>query len=287
MANALGIAGFICPPQTFRKFNFTTPIKMTKYAPLGWVAHSGLSAALLAETGYTGDTDLFEGDYGFGRYTGALQWHPERILRGLEDKVPRLRLFFKVYPMGRILPGAIDNFLLILEENHLRPEEIDKVTAKIHILGSFPCFTENRLKTQEDFCFSAPYALSCTAHRIPPVRWHDEDIRRHPGILDFMKKVNIVFHEKEDGLAMIEDSQSRPMWVEVTAKGKTFKQGSSHIMGSYHPAEYRMTDEMLKEKFRNNALRILPPEKVEKIEQIVFNLEDLDHVSGLMDWVSP
>jgi len=108
MANALGIAGFICPPQTFRKFNFTIPIKMTKYAPLGWVAHSGVTAALMAETGYTGDTELFEGDYGFGRYTGAGQWRPDRILRGIEnEKVPLLRIFYKVYPMGRILPGLL------------------------------------------------------------------------------------------------------------------------------------------------------------------------------------
>lgn len=49
-------------------------------------------------------------------------------------------------------------------------------------------------------------------------------------------------------------SQARLMWVEVpTAEGKTFSQESFHIMGSYCPLEYRLTDEMLKAKFRDNA----------------------------------
>jgi 2-methylcitrate dehydratase PrpD len=287
MAQALGLAGFICPPQTFRKFNFTTPIPMTKYGPLGWITQSGITAALLAETGYTGDTGLFEGDYGFGRYTGALQWHPERILRNLQNQVPRLRLFFKLYPMGRILPGAIDNLLVIMAENKLRPEEIENVAAKIHILGSFPCFTENRLLTQEDYCFNASYALGCTAYGIPAFRWHDDEVRHNPEILAFMKKVNIVFDEKADGLAMIEDSQARPMWVEVMARGQTFRRESSHIMGSYHPQEYRMSDESLKEKFRNNALRIIPSEQVKMIEETVVHLEELDRIDRLMQWTVP
>lgn len=286
MANAIGIAGYICPPQTFRKFNFTTPIKNTKYAPLGWVAHAGVSAALMAETGYTGDTDLFEGEYGFGRYTGVLRFHPGNILRRLEGPIPTLRLFFKVYPMGRILPGAIDNLLLIVKEQNLAPDDIDNVVAKIHILGSFPVFTQNRLETQDDYCFNAKYALSCIAHGIPPVQWHDDEIRCHAGVLSFMDKVEIVFNEKEDGLAMIEDSAARPMWVEVTARGKTYRKESSHIMGSYHPEEHRMTDDMLKEKFKSNASRVLPKKNIREIENIIFDLENLAHVSDLMKWVA-
>ncbi|MBN1382441.1 MAG: MmgE/PrpD family protein [Deltaproteobacteria bacterium] len=285
-ANAIGIAGFICPPQTFRKFNFTTPISMAKYAPLGWVAHAGVSAALMAQSGYTGDTKLFEGDYGYGRYTGVLHWRPDRILHNLRETVPRLRLFFKVYPMGRILPGAIDNLLIIMQKNQFQPEAIDRVTAKIHILGSFPCFTENRLETQEDYCFHAAYALSCAAHGIPPDRWHADETRHNPDIRAFMEKINIVFDEKQDGLAMIEDSQARPMWVEVQAGGKTFRSESSHIVGSYHPDEFRMTDEMLKAKFRASALRRLPPENVEKVEKMVFTLEKLENTADLMKWVS-
>ena len=282
MANAIGIAGFINPPQTFRKFNFTTPISMAKYAPLGWVAHAGVSAAIMAETGYTGDIRLFEGDYGYGRYTGALKWQPDRILRNIRDTVPRLRLFFKVFPMGRILPGAIDNLLLIMKDNQLGPEEIEKVTAKIHILGSFPCFTENRLESQEDYCFNAAYALSCAALGVPPVRWHSDEVRNDAAVRNFMERISVVFDEKQDGLAMLDDSQARPMWVEVVAGKKTFRSESSHILGSYHPEEYRMTDDMLKEKFRSNALRRLPSENVEKIEKMIFDLEQVEKVDELM-----
>ena len=285
MANAIGLAGFINPPQTFRKFNFTTPISMAKYAPLGWIAHAGVSAAIMAETGYTGDIQLFEGDYGYGRYTGVLKWKPDLILRNIRETVPRLRLFFKVYPMGRILPGAIDNLKNIIEAHGLQPDDIENVTAKIHILGSFPCFTQNQLKTQEDYCFNAAYALSCAAHRVPPDRWHIDETRNNSDIRKFMGKLTIVFDERQDGLSMIEDSQARPMWVEVMAKGTQYRSESSHILGSYHPEEHRMTDEMLKEKFRANAVRMLPPENVEIIEKMVFDLDNLGNVNSLMEFV--
>lgn len=281
-AHAIGLAGFICPPQTFRNFNFTTPISMAKYAPLGWVAHAGVSAALLAEGGYRGDIQLFEGEYGFGRFTGVLQWHPERITHNMRDTVPRLRLFFKVYPMGRILPGAIDNLLAIMQQQNFTPRDIASVKAKIHILGSFPCFTENSLQTQDDYCFHGAYALSCAAHGIPPSLWHSDETRNSAAIRNFMKKVTVVFDEKQDGLAMIEDSQSRPMWVEVHAGGKTFRSESSHIVGSYHPEQYRMTDAMLKAKFQANALRRLPRNNAEEIERLVFALEDSEGIADLM-----
>lgn len=64
IANAIGIAGCICPPNIARKCMETSPVRMTKYGPAGWSAQAGVTSALLAGMGYTGDTDLFEGEYG-------------------------------------------------------------------------------------------------------------------------------------------------------------------------------------------------------------------------------
>jgi hypothetical protein len=48
------------------------------------------------------------------------------MLPRLESPIAKLRLFFKAYPMGCILSGAIDNLLLIIEENRLIPDDIAK-----------------------------------------------------------------------------------------------------------------------------------------------------------------
>ena len=101
MTNAIGIAGCICPPHIVRKFRDTAPVRMTKYGSSGWGAHAGVTAALLAEMGYTGDTDLFEGEYGFWRYMGREKWKTaDEVLDGLGTKWRCHHITYKQYPGG-------------------------------------------------------------------------------------------------------------------------------------------------------------------------------------------
>jgi 2-methylcitrate dehydratase PrpD len=101
MANAIGIAGYFCPPNTFRKWLETTPVRMTKYGPPGWGSHSAVAAVLLSKMGYVGDTDLFEGDYGFLRFMGKEKglWNTDKVLDGLGSRW-YCQVSFKQYPCG-------------------------------------------------------------------------------------------------------------------------------------------------------------------------------------------
>lgn len=49
---------------------------MVKYGPPRWGAQDRVTAALLAESWYTGDTDLFDSEFGLWIYTGRnrRQW---------------------------------------------------------------------------------------------------------------------------------------------------------------------------------------------------------------------
>jgi len=100
MANTIGIAGYICPPNTATKWEHTAPVRMIKYGACGWGAKAGVTAALLADEGYVGDTDLFEGDYGFWRYTGSEQWDQEKVVKDLGQRWVCRELIYKQYPSG-------------------------------------------------------------------------------------------------------------------------------------------------------------------------------------------
>jgi len=100
IANAIGIAGYICPPDTMRKWTDTTPVRMIKYGSAGWGAKAGVTAALLADRGYVGDTNLFEGENGFWRYTGNEQWWPERVVKDLGKRWFSQEIMYKQYPSG-------------------------------------------------------------------------------------------------------------------------------------------------------------------------------------------
>jgi 2-methylcitrate dehydratase PrpD len=102
ISNAIGIAGYICPPSTFMKFVDTAPIRTTKYGFLGWGAKAGVTAALLAEMGYTGDIDLFNGEYSFWRFIGKEknEWNMEDITQDLGNNWLCHEIQYKQYPCG-------------------------------------------------------------------------------------------------------------------------------------------------------------------------------------------
>jgi 2-methylcitrate dehydratase PrpD len=100
MANAIGIAGYLCPPNTHRKWTDTAPVAMTKYGSSGWGAKGGVTAALLADEGYVGDSDIFEGDRCFWRYTGSEHWNPDTVVKDLGKKWVSREISYKQYPCG-------------------------------------------------------------------------------------------------------------------------------------------------------------------------------------------
>jgi 2-methylcitrate dehydratase PrpD len=99
LANAIGIAGSICLPDTLGKWVEVIPHRMTKYGPAGWAAQAGVISGLLAEMGFTGDTAIFEGKRSFWRYTGRLEWNAERVLENLGREWQQ-KITYKHYPAG-------------------------------------------------------------------------------------------------------------------------------------------------------------------------------------------
>lgn len=289
MANAMGIAAYICPPMTESKWMDTTPCSMTKYGPPGWTNQAGVTAALLADMGYLGDTDAFDGKYGFGVFCGAQQWKPDEAFEGLGKTWTSIEMSYKRYPAGYCMEPYIGTFAQIMEENDLHPEDIEKVNAMGFPVSRSKLWRENRLKTEEDIAFNAPYLIACVAHGIKQADWIDADVRKDAKILEFAKKVEIILDsdaEKEYGIAKMEDRFKTVTKVQVRSKGKTFEKKSSYYRGTPHPEEFRMKDEELCEKFRNNASRVLPSRKVAKALESIFELEKLEDVAELIETVT-
>lgn len=99
MANAIGIAGYVCPPNVAIKFLDVSPVRMTKYHVCGWGSQAGVMAALLAERGFTGDTEVFDGQHCFWKYTGFKEWNAELVLEDIEKKWLH-KINYKQYPTG-------------------------------------------------------------------------------------------------------------------------------------------------------------------------------------------
>jgi len=100
LANAIGLAGYICPPErTVMKYTTTHPTNMAKYGPMGWVAQIGVTSALLGDMGFTGDTEVFETEWNYWKFVGKSEWDAASVLNDLGTKW-QTHIEFKLYPGG-------------------------------------------------------------------------------------------------------------------------------------------------------------------------------------------
>ena len=81
--HAFGIVGSIAPVNSMVKWWNTPPAALAKYLMAGWVAQTEITAALLAHAGYTGISDILDGEDGFWKYSGSLKWEPEKVIKDL------------------------------------------------------------------------------------------------------------------------------------------------------------------------------------------------------------
>ncbi len=99
-AHAIALGGYICPPDTMAKWTGVHPSPMAHYGLPGWGAQAGVTATLLAEKGFTGDTKVFEGEYCYWRYTGKTKWNSELVLESLGKTWMSQGIIFKPWPIG-------------------------------------------------------------------------------------------------------------------------------------------------------------------------------------------
>ena len=283
MLHALGVAGHLCMVLSYGRWGHGGRRHMTKYGVPGWQSTGAVTAALLAEMGYTGDTTVLDdSEHGFPWYVGYRNWYPEAITDRLGEAWSfDVGLHYKPYPCCGVFHAALDCFYGVIDEHDLRPEEIESVTAYCRSDMETPPF-EGISGAQ----FNPRYVFAVAAHRVRRgVEWYDPDTMNDPGILAFMAKVSC--HTYPDyPRALEEDPLANPSKVEVVARGKTFTEERMYRRGTVR-GEVRPSEEEIAAKFRHNAERVLTAKKTEKAIETLLALEDVEDVSELMRHVSP
>ncbi len=288
VANAFGIAGASTPvPATQKWQRITGPVIMTKYnCWSGWIAQLAVTAALLAEKGFTGDTTILDGNWGFWKFYGSTIFEVDRLIDEL-GKVWHLdRMRFKAYPVVGANHVGIELICKIIEENGIRREDIEQIVVKGGpiLLEPNRAQTEVKSSTDTQFCNAYIYALAAYYGRRPSASWQTPSTFNEPRIRDLMKKVKMELHPKADELAVSRiKAGASPLFhdtiVEITALGKKFSAEGASAKG--FPGN-PLTDEDLKAKFRDNAsYSMVKSGQVEEIIDMVYDLEKVNNITEL------
>lgn len=127
--NALGIAAYSAHLPTLRKVMASPDPPMTKYDHLGGMALEGIDAVRLALRGFTGDREVFEGDLGMWRFSGALgcDWSLLESFGGPWMIAPT---FFKRYPVILYENTLLIAARRIVEAHGLTPDAIERIVVR-------------------------------------------------------------------------------------------------------------------------------------------------------------
>ena len=282
MAHAFGIAGYNSPVQASAQWHHSGTDALTKFASGGWIAQTGLTAALLAEMGYSGDVGVLDGEYGFWRYAGSEIWRPERVMRNLGREWHLLNIRYKLYPCCGIIQASLDCLTDLMEEKHLEAKEIEKIQVWLDPHSEMPLWQNRNIGNEVQAQFSVPYVIAVGASALSRGKeWQEPATRSSAEIQQLMERVSFSTHP-EFGTAALSNPAAQMARVEVQAKGRTFNKETDFTRGSATPEIARVGDEELEAKFRRNALGVIPKQRIGKVIKAIWSLEQLGDISKLM-----
>ena len=280
--HAMGLASHLTMVLSYSRWGAGGHKYMAKYGVPGWQATGAVTAVLLAEMGYTGDTTVLDDvKSGFTNFVGYPNYYPELVTEDLGNSwVYNQKLHYKPYPCCGAFHSVLDCVYNIIEPNKLKPEEIESV--KVTGAGAM----SNDLSSISAAQFNMPYNVAVAIHGVRRgVEWVDPDTMKNPAILKFIEKITSQAPQPgqaaQPNRGTENDPKARPARVEIVARGKTFANEIKYRRGDTF-TDVAWTEKEIVNKFKHNAERILTKSKIERAVNILTKLEKLDNVSNLM-----
>jgi 2-methylcitrate dehydratase PrpD len=97
-------------------------------------ARNGVTAALLVQSGFTGNRDVLEGDQNIIKTYAPCD--PGKLLSDLGQKFTITSCLVKKYPVGSPMMETVDATLAMLSKQPIRPQDIEKVIVRIPASGA-------------------------------------------------------------------------------------------------------------------------------------------------------
>ena len=271
MASALGLAGVQSSGLSISEYSGA----MSKRLHPGIAARDGVTAALLAEQGFTGPMEIFDGEYGFLNVYSERQY-PKRMLDKLGERYEIMTAGFKAYACCGLLHTSIDAVTAILETKRIEPEDVKRITIKTNKQIARDYGKRYAPKSTIEAQFSVPYAVASAAIRGSAfVKDFSGRAITDRNILSFASKIRVV----ADG--QVEKLLPRMFCVVAEVETKDCKKYRKLVRYPKGHPQNPMTSDELRTKFRELGALVLGRRRVDKIIRVVNDLDRLKRVTRL------
>ena len=253
---------------------------LTKRMQAGQAASAGVFSAVLAQTGFTGAHNIFNGRFGFLELYQPNGHDASLLLRDLGAVFCGEALSYKPYPCGRPLHAAIDAALAARTALGIAGAgDIESVTIEAGPAGHADQFGRGPAKRRPTQVVEAQFAqpfLVATALVHGKIGIAEVDGLGDPSVLALSDRIV--------GIARDSRPTGSPTITVRRTDGRSVTVEATDPSGS--PAK-PLTDAQFEAKFRDCARNALRPLSNESVDAALSRVQQLDRVADVRDLLAP
>jgi len=228
----------------------------------GMPARNGVTAALLVQSGFTGNRDVLEGDQGIIKTYAPCD--PAKILSELGQRFTITSCLVKKYPVGSPMMETVDATLALLSKRSVDAGQIEKVIVRIPESGARTVNNRHMPDVNVQYMVAAILLEGKLTFEMA----HDYERFRDPRVLALKDKVQLI------GDTAMEAAGPRFQGrVEIVVKGGATL--SEHVANCRGRPENPMSPEEVEKKAAWLMEPVLGKSKVERILGAIRRIESL------------
>ena len=243
---------------------------------MGVAARNGLTAALLADGGFTGRADILEVPGGFFEIiTGGRVPTLQEVVDAWGKPFRVMSVGIKMHPCCYHLQRIIEGVQLLKQEGRVVASQIERVQVEVNtFIPQIIKYQEPSNEEEAQFSLSHAVAAALLEDQIGPRSFGAEKIHE-PSFREMRGKVEMVVRDEWGW----ETVGWTPQITIVLADGRRLTRGHSHAKGQ--PPDLLKFDDVI-EKYRACVGREVAMGKIEATVRMVRGLEDLADVGELI-----
>jgi 2-methylcitrate dehydratase PrpD len=278
---AIGLAGSNAPLPVGAQWSSAVDLPNCKYCDAGWCAVAGAVAALSAQQGSRGFTDLLDGNRGIARMYGVTEADPGLLTAGLGQRFMLEDITYKPWPSCRFTHYALTALADLLDRQPVAIESIREVVVETGPLALSRRFTNPEPATFSSQQFSYPHIIAMMLLKVPPgPAWFDPKHGSDPAVRALKAKTRIVQHARASGFAeafVNNQIRTMPGGITIVTADGVHRAESDYARGDPWSPSTRFGDAEIEAKFA----ALVPGEAGAELADAVMNLEQESSVSRI------
>jgi 2-methylcitrate dehydratase PrpD len=278
---AVGLAGANAPLPVGAQWSGAVDLPNCKYCDAGWCAVTGTVAALSAQQGSRGFTELLDGERGIARMYGVAQADPSLLTADLGERFMLEDITYKPWPSCRFTHYALTALADLLDRQAIAVEKIREVVVETGPLAASLRFTNPEPATFASQQFSYPHMIAMMLLNVPPgPAWFDPGHGSDPAVRALKAKTRIVQHPRASRFAedfVHNQIRTMPGAITIVTTDGVYRAESDYARGDPWRESTRFGDAEIDGKFA----ALVPGEAGVELASAVRNLEYESSVSHI------